>query len=163
MCQSYNIGEELKEKFDKISEKNKKKKKFNFQLDDEDDMDFENFDYNQENTSYISRLDLVKLSIENNLNSLLKNSPETKVGIVSFGSEIEVKGDCLSNIMKIKEKDMENESKIKSLGEENTNLIKSPIKISYSKILASLHETEENGSTALGPAVLLSLSLLKNA
>ena len=163
MCQSYNIGEELKEKFNKISEKNKKKKKFNFQLGDEDDMDFENFDYNQENTSYISRLDLVQLSIENNLNSLLKNSPETKVGIVSFGSEIEVKGDCLSNIMKIKEKEIENESKIKSLGEENTNLIKSPIKISYSKILASLHETEENGSTALGPAVLLSLSLLKNA
>lgn len=55
------------------------------------------------------------------------------------------------------------ESKIKSLGEENTNLIKSPIKISYSKILASLHETEENGSTDLGPAVLLSLSLWKNA
>ena len=119
--------------------------------------------YNQENTSYVSRLDLVKLSVENNINSLLKNSPETKVGIVSFGSEIEVKGDCLSNIMKIKEKDMNNESKIQSLGEENTNLIKSPIKQSYSKILESLHETEENGSTALGPAVLLSLSLLKNA
>lgn len=55
------------------------------------------------------RLDLVKLSIENNLNSLLNNVPEMKVGIVSFGSEIEVKGDCLSNTMKIKEKDMENE------------------------------------------------------
>ena len=58
---------------------------------------------------------------------------------------------------------MNNEEKIKSLGEENTNLIKSPIKLSSAKILESLKATEENGSTALGPAVLLSLSLLKNA
>ena len=164
MCQSYNVGEDLKEKFNKISGNNKKKKKYNYNFDiDDEDIDFNNFDFNQENTSYISRLDLVKISIENNINSLLKNSPDVKVGIVSFGSEIEVKGDCLSNIMKIKEKDMNNEEKIKSLGEENTNLIKSPIKLSSAKILESLKATEECGSTALGPAVLLSLSLLKNA
>ena len=103
------------------------------------------------------------MSIESNINSLLKNSPNVKVGIVTFGSEIEVKGDCLSNIMIIKEKDMNNEKKIISLGEENTNLIKSPIKASSSKIIQSLYEIEENGATALGPAVLLSLSLLKNS
>ena len=162
MCQSYNVGEELKNKFNQISGENKKKKK-NFKFDIDDDEDFNDYDFNQENTSYISRLDLVKISIENNINSLLKNSPEVKVGIVSFGSEIEVKGDCLSNVMRIKEKDMSNEQKIKSLGEENTNLIKAPIKQSSLKILESLKATEENGSTALGPAVLLSLSLLKNA
>ena len=164
MCQSYNVGNDLKEKFNKISKKNNKKKKIKFDIDsDEDDIDFNNYDFDNENKSYVSRLDLVKISIENNINSLLKNSPDIKVGIVSFGSEIEVKGDCLSNIMRIKEKDMNNEQKIKSLGEENTNLVKAPIKQSSAKILESLHETEENGSTALGPAVLLSLSLLKNA
>ena len=46
---------------------------------------------------------------------------------------------------------------------KNTNLIKARIKQSSLKILESLKETEENGSTALGPVVLLSLSLLKNA
>ena len=65
--------------------------------------------------------------------------------------------------MIIKEKDMNNESKIKSIGEENTNLVKAPIKNSSKKILESLLATEENGSTALGPAISLSLSLLKNA
>ena len=58
---------------------------------------------------------------------------------------------------------MNNEAKIKSIGEENTNLIKNPLKQSSSSILKSLREIEEEGSTALGPAVLLSLSLLKNA
>ena len=162
MCQSYDVGKELKDKFNKIRGIKRKVHLFNENYDD-DNIDFTNFDFNQDNASYLSRLDLVKLSIEENINSLLKKSPNVKVGIVSFGSQIEVKGDCLSNIMIIKEKDMNNESKIKSIGEENTNLVKAPIKNSSKKILESLLATEENGSTALGPAISLSLSLLKKA
>ena len=116
-----------------------------------------------DNTDYISRLDMVKLSIENNIKTLLKNSPNIKVGIISFGSEIEVKGDCLSNLIRIREKDMNNESKIKSFGIENINLIKYPIKDSSVEIIKSLRATEEGGTTALGPAILLSLSLLNKA
>ena len=58
---------------------------------------------------------------------------------------------------------MNNETKLKSLGIENTNLIKAPIKQSSPNIIKSLRATEENGSTALGPAVLFSLSLLNKA
>ena len=162
MCQSYDVGKVLKNKFNKILGKKDNKNKFKLQNNNSDDEDNQ-FDYNMENTNYISRLDLVKCSIRDNINSLLKNAPNTKVGIVSFGSDIEVKGDCLSNVMMIKEKDMNNESKIKSLGEENTNLIKAPISESHENIIKALNATEENGSTALGPAVLMSLSLLKNA
>ena len=61
--------------------------------------------------------------------------------------------------MRIKEKNMKNESKLKSLCEENINLIKSPIKLSNKNIIKSLKEEEENGSTALGAAILVSLSL----
>ena len=160
MSQSYNVGEELKEKFNKIVGKNKKNNETKGMYNSDSEGEF---DYGAQNTSYLSRLDLVKFSIENNIKSLLKNSPNVKVGLVSFGSEIDVKGDCLSNVMKIKEKDMDNEAKIISLGEENTNLIKNPLKVSSKKILQTLEATEEMGSTALGPAVLLSLSLLKNA
>ena len=162
MCQSYYIEKKLKEKFNRLFNKTNKTKTST--IDNYENVnDFSNFDFNKNNTNYISRLDLVKLSIENNIKSLLENSPNTKVGIVSFGSDIEVKGDCLSNVMLIKEKDMNNESKIKSIGEENTNLIKNSIKQSSSAIIKSLREIEEEGATALGPAVLLSLSLMKNA
>ena len=61
--------------------------------------------------------------------------------------------------MRIKEKNMKNESKLKSLCEENINLIKSPIKLLNKNIIKSLKEAEENGSTALGAAILVSLSL----
>ena len=165
MFQSYNIGPQLKEKFNKIIGKKSVKRNnlFNKKYKDDNEIDFSNYDFIRSNTNYISRLDMVKLSIEDNIKTLLKNNPNIKVGIVSFGSEIEVKGDCLSNVMILKEKDMNNESKIKSLGEENTNLIKSKLKESSSKILESIRKTEENGSTALGPAILMSLSLMKNA
>ena len=162
MCQSYYIEENLKQKFNRLF--NKANKSHASLFDNYENVtDFSNFDFNKNNTNYVSRLDLVKLSIENNIKSLLEHSPNVKVGIVSFGSDIEVKGDCLSNVLKIKEKDMENEKKIISIGEENTNLIKNSIKQSSQSIIKSLREIEEEGSTALGPAVLLSLSLLKNA
>ena len=61
------------------------------------------------------------------MKTLLNKSPYVKVVIVSFGSQIEVKGDCLSNVMIIKEKNMNNESKIKSIVEENTNLGKASV------------------------------------
>ena len=164
MCQSYDVGKDLKKKFVKILGNKNNLNQFKVQKNNESDSDDENpFDYNTQNTKYISRLDLVKCSIQNNINSLLKNAPNTKVGIISFGSDIEVKGDCLSNVMMIKEKDMSNESKIKSLKEKNTNLIKAPIIKSHNEIIKALKATEENGATALGPAVLMSLSLLKNA
>ena len=162
MCQSYYIEEKLKQKFNRLFKKENKTRASLFD-NYENVTDFTNFDFNKNNTNYISRLDLVKLSIENNIKSLLEQSPNVKVGIVSFGSDIEVKGDCLSNVMQIKEKDMNNEAKIKSIGEENTNLIKNPIKQSSASVIKSLREIEEEGATALGPAVLLSLSLLKNA
>ena len=160
MCQSYSVDKKIRDKFNKIIGKTTGG---NNQYLYNDNFNFKNFDFSQNNTNYMSRLDLVKMAVENNINSLLKNSPNVKVGIVSFGNEIEVKGDCLSNVMYIREKDMENESKLISLGKENGNLIKTPIKTSSKNIIKSLRETEENGATALGPAVLFSLSMLNNA
>ena len=111
----------------------------------------------------ITRLDMVKISIENIINTLLKKSPKVKVGLVTFESEVEVRGDCLSNIIKVRGDDLNNESKLESLGKENTNLIKCEIGKSSNKIIESLREIEDRGSTALGPAVLLSLFLLNKA
>ena len=69
MCQSYNVGKELKNKFDKIlgnkNDINKFKVKKNTNKNDSEDSDEDDpFDYNTQNTNYISRLDLVKCSIQ---------------------------------------------------------------------------------------------------
>ena len=137
MSSPYFIDKELEEKFNKIRKKEFKNK-----------------------IHSIDRLEMVKISIENIINSLLKKSPKVKVGIVTFSNDIEVKGDCLSNIIKVKEEYLGNESKLESLGKENTNLIKSEISISFPQIIEYLRSIKSGGSTALAPAILLSLSLL---
>ena len=137
MLHKYDLDEEIKEKFNKVSKKKIRKE--------------------------ITRLEMVKISVEKIINSLLKESPKVKVGFVVFSDDIEVKGDCLSNIIKVKEKDLDKETKLISLGKENTNLIKAEIKKSYDKIIEYLKEITCGINTALGPAPLLSLSLLNKA
>ena len=137
MSHSYYIDDEIKEKFKKVRGENLENK--------------------------ISRLKMVILSIENIINSLLKKSPQVKVGLVTFESAIEVKGDCLSNSIEINKNYLYDKPKLESFGKENTNLIKSPINESSEKIMKSLREIKDKGCTALGPAALLSLSLLNNA
>jgi hypothetical protein len=137
MSASYHITKELEQKFNKIRGSNIR--------------------------GSISRLEMVKLSVENIINSLLKKTPEVKVGLLTFESDIEIKGDCLSNFVKIENEYLYDTLKLESIGKKNTNLIKSPINKSFEKIIKSLREIKNKGCTALGPAALLSLSLLNNA
>ena len=61
----------------------------------------------------ISRIDMVKSAMENILDSLLKKSPKVKVGLVSFGTNVEAKGDCLSKSIILD--CLNNEAKIKEI------------------------------------------------
>jgi len=83
--------------------------------------------------------------------------------LVTFASDITVKGDCLSNIITVKEKNLDNESLLESLGKENTNLIKTEINKSSEHIIKALREIQTTGCTAMGPAIFLSLYLLNKA
>jgi hypothetical protein len=108
----------------------------------------------------ITRLEMIKFSIYSMINKLLKESPNIKVGLVTFESSVTVYGDCLEEKKKIKE--IENEKKIKSLGDEYSYLISNPISKTSSYILSKLYTIKTLGCTALGPGIVTSLSLLKN-
>ena len=69
----------------------------------------------------------------------------------------------MSNVIIVKEKDLDNEGKLEWLGKENTNLIQSEINKSSKEVIKYLREIRGDGPTALGPAVLLSLYLLNKA
>ena len=115
------------------------------------------------NKDKISRLDMVKIAMQNILDSLLKKSPNIKVGLINFGDYVEAKGDCLSNSIYIKSNDLDDETKIKQIGLENKSIIKSPIKETYSNIKTTLKGISTKGCTSLGPAALLSVYLLNDA
>ena len=161
MAQSYSVSKSLLKQL----KKNKKQDKTKFDFYDRNNLDdsFENdFNYQSNNQDYISRLECVQAAIDNNINNILKTSPETHVGLVTFLSEITILGDCCSNQVVIRQDNFTNEQKLNDFGTENSNLIKNPIKTSSKKISKTLSELNENGQTALGPALYVSLSLLFN-
>ena len=108
----------------------------------------------------ISRLEMIKFSIYSMINKLLNESPNIKVGLVTFESDVTIYGDCLKQKKKIKE--IGDEKKIKNLGDEYSYLISNPISKSSNYILSKLYEIKAFGSTALGSGIVTSLSLLKN-
>ena len=161
MSQSYNVSKEV---YDKIKG-NKNNKRIKYQkidygndLEDEDNR-FDKF-YNR-NINIVSRLETLQAAISANIKKIAKDSPNIKVGLVTFNSNVTIYGDCLSKKININEKD--DKEKIKKLGEEYSNLILNPISKTSNKILSVLNSIDENGCTALGPGIVLSLSLLKNA
>ena len=154
MSQSYQVDSKVLKKFRSIQKNSAKQKMLQQHMFGDA--------YNNDD-SYISRMECVQIAIENNILELVKTSPKVKVGLVTFGTNVEVLGDCMSNRLVLKTADVNNEEKIINLGEENTNLFKHNISQSQQKVIDALYKCEENGQTALGPSVLLSLSMLKNA
>ena len=90
----------------------------------------------------ITKLEMVKFAVEKIINSTVKDSPKVKFGFVTFSTDIEVKRDCLSNRIKIFEKDFDNESKLISLGKENADLIKAEISKSFDNIIKYLRSID---------------------
>ena len=112
------------------------------------------------NGTQISRLEMIKFSIYSMINKLLAESPNIKVGLVTFESSVKIYGDCLQEAKEMIEKD--DEEKIKILGDEYSYLVSNPISKSSNYILSKLYQIKTLDFTALGPGIVTSLSLLKN-
>ena len=108
------------------------------------------------NNNY-SRLNIVKGMIIKNITEINKNNPNYKVGLVTFGSIIYYYGDGECNIF-INE--IDDEEKLKQYGNEYKNILSKPIKECHENLISKISQLKEEGCTALGPAILFSLSLL---
>ena len=161
MSQSYNVSKDV---FDKIKG-NLNKKKFKYEKvnygSDSEDEDFGYDNYYYRNLNSVTRLETLQAAITSNIKKIAKDSPNVKVGLVTFSSAVSIYGDCFSKTININE--LNDKEKIQKFGEEYSNLISNPISKTSDKILSVLNSIEENGWTALGPGIVLSLSLLKNA
>jgi len=117
--------------------------------------------YIDKNDFKLSRLEMIKVSIYFIIQKLLNESPNVKVGLVTFSDDVRIYGDCLSEKKQIKETNKEDI--IKKLSDEYSFLISNPISKSSNMILSKLKIIKTLGSTALGPGIISSLSLLKQA
>ena len=116
---------------------------------------------NNNNVTYISRLQCLQAAIESNITDLYKAAPNMKIGYVVFNNEVTCFGDGTKQPFVINGNNLNNYNEIIKLSESNQSLINSPIKDSYENLIKQLYNIEESGQTALGPAVLFSINLIK--
>lgn len=109
--------------------------------------------------TYISRLQCLQAAIESNLNTLLKSSPNRKVGFVTFNNEVTGYGDGSKGQVKINGNNLNDFDAIKLIAEKNQDIISTPLKDANTNLLKQLYNIEESGQTALGPAILFSINL----
>ena len=111
----------------------------------------------------VSRLECLLSSIEQNIKTTLNNSPNTKIGLITFDSFVNIYGDCSQKSFKItKDDDLNSLINLENLSYSNSNLLSHEIKDSYQNILNQLNNIKTSGSTALGPGIYSAIHLIGN-
>lgn len=111
------------------------------------------------NLTYVSRLECVQAAIESQLQTLSKISPRLKVGIVAFNNEVKVIGDGTHEVILAGDRLNDFESLQTFCQERSGRFVEKSIQNTVGVLTEKVIQLEENGSTALGPALLVSLLL----
>ncbi|KAL7718641.1 VWFA domain-containing protein [Entamoeba marina] len=101
-----------------------------------------------------TRLDAVKSAIGQQIRALKETNPEQKVCLVQFSREVKIHGDCTKNPIEIKGNALSDYDTLVDIAQEKVNLV--DINHSFHAIQKRIQDMEEQGSTALGPALLIS-------
>ncbi|KAJ3440009.1 hypothetical protein M0812_16055 [Anaeramoeba flamelloides] len=106
---------------------------------------------------YVTRLQCLQIAVGNQLEELSRTSPNSKVVLVTFNSEVTIQPNSVDQGIVIGKKQLEDIEKIKEIG-TNYNLTQT-IKKSSASLIEKLYSLKENGCTALGPGVLVSIAI----
>ena len=114
----------------------------------------------KQDTQWISRKQCVLAAIESQLEEMKKTHPNRKVGVVAFNSEVIVYGDGGSDPIIVAGDKLNKEDVCLSVGIDNyEKLLSASIVDSSKRLMSKLSSLKENGKTALGPALAVSLGL----
>ena len=110
--------------------------------------------------NYATRLECVKLAIDSQIESMVAESPERRVGFVLFEDSVHILGDCSGGKPHIISGQTMNEygqllEHAHSLGDAITQ----PVKNSQKALKAALEEMHTIGCTALGPGLVAATGL----
>jgi len=111
----------------------------------------------------VNRLDCIKSAIIEGLNKIKEKNPNTKVGLISFNSEINIYGDANNTPLTIDNQEILNDFDLLSeIGQKNSDKINCSINESYNSLIKKLNNIESNGCTAIGPSILIAINMLRN-
>jgi hypothetical protein len=104
---------------------------------------------------YVSRLQCVQAAIEQHITQIAKTKPNFKVGLVTFSDEVTIVGDGTQDPLVVAGDKLDSFQDLKQLGESYS--ITKSVKEAEKDLVKKLWSLQENGCTALGPALMLSI------
>lgn len=117
------------------------------------------FHNENQNTTYVSRLQCVQASIESQIIAMKSENPHRKVGLVTFNNEVTVIGDGTEKEQIIAGDNLSNFEYLKETGTKMASMMANPIEKTHETLINKLYNLEETGPTALGPALFTAISM----
>lgn len=112
------------------------------------------------NKTFVSRKQCVLAAIESQLTEMKNETPNRKVGLITFNNEVTIIGDASQNPNIITGDKLSNFEACLSEGISSAEShLKFPISQTALNLLNSLEKLKETGKTALGPALLAALGM----
>jgi hypothetical protein len=111
-------------------------------------------------STWVSRLQCVQSSIDQQLEQWSTTTPDKKVGLVTFGREVTIIGDGTSEPETVAGDKLSNHKVCEEIGKKHQ--LTKGLKDSRKGLEEKLWGLEEKGPTALGPALLMSVHMASN-
>ena len=108
-------------------------------------------------TTYVSRLQCIQASIEGQIRNIAKTTPNKKVGLITFSNEVTLLGDCTKAPITVAGDKLHDFHGLMEIGEKYE--LMNPVHESAENIIKALWDLKEEGATALGPAMILGISM----
>ncbi|CAD8122110.1 unnamed protein product [Paramecium sonneborni] len=116
----------------------------------------------QRRQKYISRKQCLISAIEQQIKNLKEKNSKNLVGLVTFNNEIVVYGDGSQKPIVLSGEQLNQENEIKTILNRNAQkMMQNPVGKSAEVLIKRCGQLQENGQTALGPALLSALELAK--
>ena len=113
----------------------------------------------------VNRLDCIKSAMIEGFYLIKEKNPNSKVGLISFNSEINIYGDAININKPIIISDpntLDNYDLLSEIGQKYSDKINCSINESIDSLMNQLKKIEANDCTAIGPSILIAINMLRN-
>lgn len=108
-------------------------------------------------STWVSRLQCVQAAVDQQIEDWKQNAPNRKVGLITFNREVTIIGDGSTEVEVVTGDKLRNQKSLEEIGQKHD--IPNPISKSAKQLSQKLFSLEESGATALGPAMLIAISM----
>ncbi|ELR11576.1 Ras subfamily protein [Acanthamoeba castellanii str. Neff] len=115
------------------------------------------------NASYISRLECMQAAVDTHLQRLKVQSPNKKVVLITFNNEVTIVGDGSSGGKVVTGDRLGEFDDLLKVGHDLDTKALRPIAESLDDVSQKVAQLQENGATALGPALLLAVAIASHS